>query len=99
MAILITSAAESAAFRLERILCKSDVIFADQQPLPLLSGRLFLQIPSPDSGTFTHEILKICMDYGVNEIYPLKDGEIRELSNARQLFEEYGIKLMIPPSE
>lgn len=94
MAVLITSAAEAAAYRLERILGKSDIIFADQQPLPSLPGKIFIQIPDPSFSSFTHEILKICLDLHVNEIYPLKESEFCELSIASQLFGEYGIKIM-----
>lgn len=94
MAILITSAAEAAAYRLERLLGKPDIIFADQQTLPSLPEKTFIQIPDPSLSSFTHEILKICLDRSVSEIYPLKESELRELSTASQLFEEYGIKIM-----
>lgn len=95
MATLITSAAEAAAYRLERLLSKADLIFADQQTLPTLPGKTFVQIPDPSSSSFIHEMLKICLDLGVNEIYPLKESELRELSAASKLFEEYGVEIRI----
>lgn len=94
MAILITAAADSAAHKLARMLNQPEVIFADQQSLPVFPGKVFVKIPSPESATFTHEILKFCLDYKVTEIYPLKSEELRELSIASQLFEEYGIRII-----
>lgn len=99
MVILITAAADSAAHRLARTLGSSEVIFADQQTLPVFSDKKFIQIPHPESVAFAHEILKVCLDYGVTKIYPMKKEELHELSKARQLFEEYGINVSVHPQE
>jgi len=96
MAVLITAAANSAAFRLERILDTPEVYFADQSSLPSIPGKKFLKIPAASSNSFTHEVLKICLDHHINEIYPLKRDEMTELSSSRQLFEEFGINLIVP---
>lgn len=96
MAVLITAAANAAAFRLDRILNIPDVYFADQNPLPAIPGKKFVQIPAASSNTFTHEVLKTCLDHHINEVYPLKRDEILELSGSRELFKEYGISLIIP---
>lgn len=99
MAILITAAADSSAHRLARILSTSEIIFADQRALPIFSDKKFIQIPLPESAAFAHEILKLCLDYGITKIYPLKKEELHELSKSRQLFEEYGINVLVHPQE
>jgi hypothetical protein len=96
MSVLITAAADSAAFRLARILNKEDVFFASDKDMPVMYEKRFLKIPSADSPSFIHEVLKICLDYQIKEIYPLMRNEIIELSASRQLFEEFGIILVIP---
>lgn len=96
MSVLITAAADSAAFRLARILNTEDVLFASDKDMPVMHGKRFLKIPSADSPSFTHEVLKVCLDYQIKEIYPLMRNEIIELSASRQLFEEFGIILVIP---
>lgn len=96
MSVLITAANDSAAFRLARILNIDDICYASDMDMPVMFGKRFLKIPSADSPSFTHEVLKICLDNRITEIFPLKQNEIKELSASRQLFEEFGIKLVIP---
>lgn len=99
MAILITAAATSAAFRLERILGSDNVYFADHSNLPAIPGKKFLQIPAATSNSFSHELLKICLDFSIAEIYTLRLDEITELAKSRLLFEEFGISLIIPSDQ
>lgn len=99
MAILITAAAHSLAYRLEQILNITDVFLGDQNDLPAIPGKKFLRIPPASSTSFSHEILSACLDHNISEIYPLHRDEIIELSKSRQLFEEYGISLIIASDE
>jgi len=99
MSVLITAAADSAAFRLARILNNENVIFGGYDEMPVISGKRFLRIPSANSSSFIHEVLKICIDHNVKEIYPIRKDEILELSTSRLLFQEFDIKLIIPSSQ
>ena len=96
MSVLITAANDSAAFRLARILNKDDICFASDMDMPVMHGKRFLKIPAANFPSFSHEVLKICLDHQITEIYPLMQNEIKELSASRQLFEEFGIILVIP---
>ena len=96
MSVLITAATNSAAFQLARILKTEDIWFASDMDIPVLAEKRFLNIPSTHSSSFIHEVLKICLDHQIIEIYPLLPDEIVELSKSRQLFEEFDIKLVIP---
>jgi hypothetical protein len=94
MAILITAASFSLAYKLERLLKLSDIYFADQIMMPDIPGKKFIQIPDASSANFISELLKLCLDINITCIYPLKKSEIKELLNADQLFKEYGINII-----
>ena len=93
MAILITAASFSLAYKLERLLNESEVYFADQIEMPVVPGKKFIQLPDASSTIFISEVLKLCLDNNITCIYPLKRSEIKELLNADQLFKEYGINI------
>ncbi len=99
MPVLITAGLFPEAYRLQRVLSAQDVFFADERELPFMPGIKSIVLPSHTSPSFTHEILKACLDNNIDRIYPLKRGEILELSHARQLFNEYGIDLLIPSDD
>lgn len=99
MKILITAAASAQAYQLERFLGKTeDAVFADSQELPkiMLKGRKFIKISAGDSFSFSHELLTACLDLQITTIYPLRKNEILALAEARQLFDEYNIKVIVP---
>lgn len=95
MAILITAASYSLAYKLERSLNESEVYFADQIEMPLIPGKRFIRIPDASSSIFTSEMLKVCLDNHIIKIFPLKAAEIKELAKADQLFQEYGINIIL----
>jgi len=99
MAILITAASDSVAYKLEQSLNESAVFFADQTVMPSVPGRKFIRIPEPSSPIFLSEILKICLDNHIVKIFPLKEAEFKELFKAEQLFFEYGINIILPSNE
>ncbi|MDP2413697.1 hypothetical protein [Daejeonella sp.] len=99
MAILITAASFSLAYKLEQSLNESEVYFAEHIEMPSIPGKKFIRIPEASSPIFTSELLKICIDNQIVKIYPLKEAEIKELSKAKQLFIEYGINIIIPSNE
>ena len=99
MAVLITAAAYSAAFKLERMLSTSEVYFGEQEDMPAIPGKKFIRIPGALTPSFTNEMLKICLDHRITDVFPLKSDEVIELSKARQLFEEYGIHIIIPSNK
>jgi hypothetical protein len=98
MSGLITAASESAAFRLARLFSEKVLFFGSIEEIPNIGDTKFIKIPSAKSSSFSHELLKICLDNEINEVYPLVLDEIIELSSSRILFEEYNIKIIIPSS-
>lgn len=100
MAILITGAAAAGAYRLQQSLELDEVVFADQQDLPkaLFSKTRFFQIPPGNSSSFAHQLLTLALDQSIEMIFPLRRDEIVSLSEAKKLFEEYNIAIIVPDS-
>jgi hypothetical protein len=98
MSVLITAASHAEAYKLERLLQLPDVTFADHQQMPPLSysGKNFIRIPKGSSPSYAHEILNLALNAGITRIFPLYANEILPLAESRELFEEYGIIVMVP---
>lgn len=99
MNILITAAATSQAHQLLRSLNTSDtVFFADSVDLPqiMLKDKKFLKTATGDSISYAHLLLTSCLDLQISKIYPLRKAEVIALAEARQLFDEYGIAVIVP---
>lgn len=101
MPALITGAAAAGAYRLQRALGISGVIFADQGDLPraLFSQSRFIQIPDGRSSAFAHQLLTLCLDHSIDMVFPLRRDELKPLAEAKRLFEEYHIRILIPEAE
>lgn len=95
---LITAASHAAAYKLERVLNFQGSVLADYQELPQFkfSGKRFVKIPQGNSASYAHELLNICLDGGIDKVFPLYSDEILPLAQARQLFYEYGISVIVP---
>ncbi len=99
MPVLITAGLSPEAWRLHRVLDMKEVVFADESQLPHIPGIMSVVLPPCNSASYIHETLKACLDHNINCVYPLKRGEIMELSKARALYSEYSISLMIPSDD
>lgn len=99
MKILITAAATAVAYKIERLLNTTNaVVFGDSVELPqiLVKDKNFVKIPSGESASFAHLLLSLCLDLNIVKIYPLRRAEVLALAEARQLFDEYGINVIVP---
>jgi len=98
MSILITSANSADAYQLKSKLNADEVILGDYEELPALmlkSGKM-IQLPSPKSASYSHQMLTLCLDKGIDAVYPLREEEAILLKEAGQLFNEYGINIVDP---
>ena len=96
MSILITSANSADAYQLKSKLNAEEVILGDYEELPALmlkSGKM-IQLPNPKSASYSHQMLTLCLDKGINTVYPLREEESLLLKEAGQLFKEYGINII-----
>ena len=98
MSVLITAASHAEAYKLDRILQLPDVIFADHTDMPAVafSGRKFIRIPRGSSPSYAHILLDLALNAGIDRIFPLYAEEILPLAESRQLFDEYGISVIVP---
>jgi hypothetical protein len=95
VSILITSANSAAAYQLKSKLNVDEVILGDYEELPALmvkSGAM-IKLPSPKSASYSHQMLTLCLDKGIQTVYPLREEEAILLKEAKQLFKEYDINI------
>ena len=101
MNILITAANSASAYKLKNQLSNDNVIMGDHLDLPdfmLKPGKL-IRLPDPNSVSYTHEMLTLCLDLGVGAIYLFREPEIELLLKAETLFNEYNIKILVKGNE
>ena len=89
MNILITAATSAKAHWLKKHLRADNIILGDYQDLPAFMQ--IVKLPNPTSLSYAHEMLTLCLDKGVEVVYALHEEEQKPLSEAKQLFAEYGI--------
>lgn len=96
MNILITSANSASAYQLKSKLNSDNVILGDYEALPELMLKLgkMIRLPDPKSGSYSHQMLTLCLDKGIEVIYPLRGEEAVLLKEAEQLFKEYNIDII-----
>jgi len=94
--ILITAANSAKAHQLKSKLNTANIILGDYLELPsfLLKSTGMVMLPNPDSKSYLHEMLALCLDKQICIIYPLREEEQGVLNNANQLFIEYDIKIV-----
>ena len=97
MKILITSANSAAAHQLKNKLNTDTIILGDYLDLPdfmVKTGKM-IRLPDPKSGSYSHQILTLCLDNDITAIYPLREEEALLLKEAEQLFKEYNIDIYL----
>jgi len=94
--ILITAATSAQAHRLKSELKNDTVLLGDHFEMPrfMLASGAMIRLPNPSSSSYTHEMLALCLDKQVDTVYIFRDEEIKLLTEAEQLFKEYGISLI-----
>ena len=98
--ILITFGTDALAQRIGKLLADQyTVLYASSQPFPdILLKQHYRKLPTASNPTYVHEVLKLALDDSIDYILPLGQGELQALHEARILFEEYGINLLMPTS-
>lgn len=95
MNILITAANSAEAYQLKSKMTADTVILGDYLDLPevmLKTGKM-IRLPNPESVSYTHEMLTLCLDKNIDSVYPLRAGEAKLLKESEQLFNEYNITI------
>lgn len=99
---MITAANSAQAYQLKSILApEADILLGDYLEIPDLlvkSGKM-IRTPKPEGNAFIHEMLALCLDKGIHQLFALRRAELLPLAEARQLFAEFDITLYIPARE
>lgn len=101
MNILITAANSAPAYKLKNQLSGDDIVMGDHLDLPdfmLKPGKL-IRLPDPGSASYTHEMLTLCLDLGIEAVYLFREPETVLLLQSETLFNEYNIKILVKGNE
>lgn len=101
MNILITSALSAQAHQLKNKLNADLIILGDYNDIPafMLGQGKLIKLPAPQSTSYAHKMLTLCLDNGVDLLYILDNIEAEALLDANQLFAEYNIQIQVAPDE
>lgn len=96
--ILITYGTRPLAQRIGHLLSdKYEIVYGSSEDFPeILKQTNYRAIPMANKVTFAHELLKLCLDEGIDKLLPLGKSELQPLMESRVLLAEYGIKLLVP---
>lgn len=96
MKVLITAATTALAHKLKSTLNNPDVILGDYLELPafMLKSQGMIKLPNPAEDSYTHKMLTLCLDNGIETIYLLNRQEADVLLVSEQLFKEYNIGII-----
>jgi hypothetical protein len=99
--ILITAANSAPAYKLKSQLSNDNIVMGDYMDLPdfMLKPGKMVRLPNPASASYTHEMLALCLDMGIETIYLFRDQEAALLLKAEILFNEYNIKILPKENE
>jgi len=97
--ILITYGTRPLGQRLGRLLDEPERIgYGSCEAIPqfMMGTGKYLSIPHGESPAYLHEVLKSCLDHHYDVLVPLGKAEVGPLAAGKQLFAEYGIRVLIP---
>ncbi|MDM1294921.1 hypothetical protein HX021_11575 [Sphingobacterium sp. N143] len=100
--ILITFGTRPLAMRIAKKLSDHfEVLYASSEEIPdlLLKSANYVKIPKGLLPTYAHEILKLSLDRQVDYVLPLGGFELSPLAEAKVLFEEYQISVLVPDKD
>ena len=95
MNTLITAANSAEAQRLKNKLNTGNIILGDYLELPafMLKSANLIHLPDPKSIAYAHEMLTLCLDTQIDNVYVLREEEKALLKEAEQLFKEFNIQI------
>ncbi|MGZ3754813.1 MAG: hypothetical protein ACXVAY_22335 [Mucilaginibacter sp.] len=95
MRILITAATSAKAQKAKIELKDDDILMGDHLELPsfMVEKGSMLNLPKPTDVAYAHKMLTLCLDHGIEMVYLFREREIALLTEAAQLFNEYGLKI------
>lgn len=98
MKILITGGKTATALKLLKAFNSAEIFLGDYGDMPNInaSSYSFIKLGVWNADVLAHNLLTKCLDNGVNVLLPLYEAEIEALSKSLVLFEEFGLKVLVP---
>lgn len=95
MSVLITAASTAKAYQIKGTMQANEIILGDYEELPevMIKAGKMIKLPNPKSASYMHEMLALCLDKGITQIFPLRNIEMQLLKEAQLLYDEYGINI------
>lgn len=98
MKILITGGKTATALKLLKAFDGVEILLGDYGDIPNInsSSYSFVELGNWNAEVLAHNLLTKCLDYGVDVLLPLYEAEIQALSKSLILFEEFGLRVLLP---
>lgn len=98
MKILITGGKAATALKLVKAFDGAEILLADYGEMPNIhtSSYSFTGLGAWNSEILAHNLLTKCLDFGVDTLLPLFEQEIAAVAKSLVLFDEFGIKVLVP---
>jgi len=96
--ILITGGKTATALKLVRAFEQAEIILGDYGDMPSIKNSLysFENLGEWNHDVLAHNLLTKCLDFGVDTLLPLFEREILAVAKSLILFEEFGVKVLVP---
>lgn len=100
MKILITGGKTATALKLIKAFDNAEIILGDYGDMPNINTNIysFAELGNWNTEVLAHNLLTKCLDNGVDVLLPLYEAEIIALSKSMVLFDEFGLKVLLPES-
>lgn len=101
MNILITAGTSATAMKLSKAFTGQKVLLADYGDVPNLVSESyqFATLGILNKDVLAHNLLTFCLDNNIDYLLPLNKFEIEALIVSITLFEEFGIKVLLPKKD
>ncbi len=98
MKILITGGKSALALKVLKAFAEHEVILADYGEMPSFSAGnyKFISLGEKNDDTLAHSLLNACLDQEVDVFLPIHEFEIKPVSKAEVLFNEFNITVLLP---
>lgn len=98
MKTLITGGKSASALKLLKAFANHHILLADYGDMPAFSSAAYqmhsLGIRNDD--TTAHTLLNNCLDENIELLLPIHDFEIEAVAKSMVLFQEFGIRVLLP---
>lgn len=98
MKILITGGKTATSLKLTKAFDQASIILGDYGDAPSIkiNAYEFASLGQWNAEVLAHNLLTKCLDHGVDVLLPLYEAEIKAVSKSLLLFEEFGLKVLLP---